>query len=61
MFSGVFIAGKVYGVADTTMDDVLAPLEALLNMSLRSACFFILVKSKTSYLGTTLLKCRIIK
>jgi hypothetical protein len=44
VFSGVFIAEKVNGVGDkgsgeTTIVDVLALLEAFLNMSQRSASF----------------------
>jgi hypothetical protein len=44
VFSGVFIADKVYrvrdkGPGDTTMVDGKKFLEAFLNMSLRSACF----------------------
>ena len=39
VFSGVFIAGKVDEVGATTMGDVLALLEASLNISLRSAWF----------------------
>ena len=39
MFSGVFIAGKVDEVGVTTIGDVLALLEAYLNVFLRSAWF----------------------
>ena len=46
------------------MVDVQTLLEGFWNMSLRSACFndeTFLVRSKTSGLGTTLLKCLIIR
>lgn len=43
MFSGILLSEKVgvgdKGSGDTTTVDVLAPLEDLLNMSLRYACF----------------------
>jgi hypothetical protein len=70
VFYGVYIAEEVDGVRDkvsgnTTTVDVQTLLEAFLNMSLRSAFFideaFFLVKSKISRLGTTFLKCWIIR
>jgi len=70
VFSAVFITELVDGVgdkesSDNTTEDVQTHLEAFVNMSLRSACFndeaFFLMKSKTSSLGTTLHKCRIIR
>jgi hypothetical protein len=69
VFSGAFIAENVgvgdKGSGDTKTVDVQTFLEAFLNMSLKSAYFidevFFLVKSKTSSLGTTFLKCQIIR
>jgi hypothetical protein len=70
VFSGLLIAEEVGAVGDkgsegTTTVDVRTLLEAFFNVSLRSACFideaFSQVKSKTSSLGTTLLKCHIIR
>jgi hypothetical protein len=69
VFSEVFIAEEVDGVGekgsgDTTMVDIQTLLEAFLNMSLKYACFskaFFLIKSNTSGLQTTLLKCQVIR
>ena len=70
MFSGVFIADKVDGAGNkrsssSGMVDVQTFLEALFNMVLRSSYFtdeaFFLVKSHPSILGTTPLKCQIIR
>lgn len=70
MCSEVFIAEQVDGVGDngsgeTTMVNVRTLLEAFLNLSQRSVSFideaFFLVGSKTSSLGTVLLKCQIVR
>jgi hypothetical protein len=70
VFSGVFIAEEFDGVRDRGSGDIRMVclqtlLEAFLNMSLRSACFvdeaFFQVKSKTSALETTLIKCQNIR
>ena len=62
--SGVFTTEEVDGVGDKVLGDIATVdaqklLKAILNMSLRPACFSdvtFLVKSKTSNLGTTLFK-----
>jgi hypothetical protein len=69
VFTGVFIAEEVAvrlkGSGDTTMVDVKIFLKAYLNMFLRSACLtdeaFFLVKSKTSSIGPSFLKCQVIR
>jgi hypothetical protein len=66
-FFGIFIAEEVDGVGDmgsgaTTTVDVQTLLEAVLNMSLRAACFINKVfsgKNQTSSLGTVLPKCKL--
>jgi hypothetical protein len=63
VFPGVFVAEEVglghKGSGDTTMIDIHTFLVAFLSMALQYACFsdaaFLLVKSKTSSLWTTLL------
>jgi hypothetical protein len=71
VFPGAFRVEEVdavgnKGPGDTKMVDVQTHLEAFLNTSLKSVCFndkvfFSPDKSKTSGLGTTLLKCQIIR
>ena len=64
MFSGIITAEEGDRIRDKGSVRIQMLLETFLNMSLRSACFidegFLLVKSKTPCLGTTLLNAELL-